>query len=129
MIYIVPWYWHMPFLRYFTMNTIITTAQTKHCIIPLWGGATSSHLKSLGSIQAMRLPLGVVNLFGMHIIPPLTITAGYQFYTLVRWGTHGVHSLPKDVTWSANWQHWDLNPQLVDSESHMLTIWPPHLHL
>ena len=24
----------------------------------------------------MRLPLGAVNLFGMHIIPPLTINAG-----------------------------------------------------
>ena len=47
-------------------------------------GATSSHLNSLGSIQATRLPLGAVNLFGMHIIPPFTITARYQFYTLVR---------------------------------------------
>ena len=27
----------------------------------------------------MRLPLGAVNLFGMHIIPPLTITAGTHF--------------------------------------------------
>ena len=25
------------------------------------------------------LPLGMVNLFGMHIIPPLAITAGYHF--------------------------------------------------
>ena len=30
-------------------------------------GATSSHLNSLGSIQAMRLPLGTVNLLGIHI--------------------------------------------------------------
>ena len=42
-------------------------------------GATSSHLNSLGSIQATRLPLGVVNLFGMHIIPPVTVTAGTHF--------------------------------------------------
>ena len=27
----------------------------------------------------MRLPLGVVNLLGMHIIPPLTINAGTHF--------------------------------------------------
>ena len=27
----------------------------------------------------MRLPLGAVNLFGMHIIPPLTINAGTHF--------------------------------------------------
>ena len=39
----------------------------------------SSHLNSLGSIQATRLPLGTVNLFGMHIIPPLTINAGTNF--------------------------------------------------
>ena len=37
-----------------------------------------------GGIQATRLPLGAVNLFGMHIIPPFAITARYQFYTLVR---------------------------------------------
>ena len=85
----------MPFLRHFTMNIIITPAQAKHCVILLWGGATSSHLNSLGSIQATRLPLGMVNLFGMHIIPPLTITARYQFYTLVRWGTYGVHIFPR----------------------------------
>ena len=129
LIYIAPWYWHMPFLRHFTMNIITTAAQAKHYVIPLWGGATSSHLNSLGRIQAMRLPLGTVNLFGKHIIPPLTITVRYHFYTLVRWGTHGAHILPKDVTWSANWQHWDSNLQLADSESHALSIWPPCLHL
>ena len=58
LIYIAPWYWHMPFLRHFTMNIITTAAQAKHYVIPLWGGATSSHLNSLGRIQAMRLPLG-----------------------------------------------------------------------
>ena len=63
-----------------------------------------------------------------HILP-LAITARYQFYTLVRWGRHGVHILPKDVTWSVNWQHWDSNPWQVHSESHMLSIWPPHLHV
>ena len=80
-------------------------ARAKHCVIPLWEGATSSHLNSLGSIQATGLPLGMVNLFGMHIIPPLTITARYQFYTSVRWGTHGVHILPKDVTAPAGPSH------------------------
>ena len=33
----------------------------------------------MGSIQATRLPLGAVNLFGMHTIPPLTVTAGPHF--------------------------------------------------
>ena len=42
-------------------------------------GKTSSHLNSLGSIQVTRLPLGAVNLFGMHIILPLTINAGTHF--------------------------------------------------
>ena len=39
----------------------------------------SSHLNSLGSIQATRLPLDTVNLLGMHIFPPLTINAGTHF--------------------------------------------------
>ena len=39
------------FLRCFTWCIIITPAQAKYCVIPLWGGATSSHLNSLGSIQ------------------------------------------------------------------------------
>ena len=86
------------FLRHFTWYIIITPAQAKHCVIPLWGRATSSHLNSLGSIQATRLPLGTVNLFRVHIILPFAITARYQFYTLVRWGTCGVHILLKDVT-------------------------------
>ena len=38
-----------------------------------------SHIISLGSIQATRLPLGTVNLFRMHIIPPLIITASTHF--------------------------------------------------
>ena len=42
-------------------------------------GSHPSHLNSLGSIQAKRLPLGTVNLYGMHLIPPLTITDRYQF--------------------------------------------------
>ena len=32
-----------------------------------------------GSIQAARLPLAMVNLLGMHIIPPLTINVGIHF--------------------------------------------------
>ena len=32
-----------------------------------------------GKHTATRLPLGAVNLFGMHIIPPLTVTAGTHF--------------------------------------------------
>ena len=43
------------------------------------GRATSSHLNSLGSIQATRLPLGMVNLLGIHVIPPFTISAGTHF--------------------------------------------------
>ena len=27
----------------------------------------------------MKLPLGTVNLFGMHIIPPLTVSVGTHF--------------------------------------------------
>ena len=61
-------------------------------------------------------------------IPPLAITARYQFYTLVRWGRHEVHILPKDVTWSVNWHHWDSNPGLAHSESHTQSILPPCLH-
>ena len=59
----------------------LVTSQLRHhqlchsCV----GGVTSSHLNSPGSIQAMRLPLGTVKLFGTHIIPPLTINAGTQF--------------------------------------------------
>ena len=90
--------WMRPFLRDFTWYIIIAPAQAKHCGIPLWGWATSSHLNSLGSIQTTRLPLGTVNLFRMHTILPLTIIVRYQFYTLVRWDTYGVHILPKDVT-------------------------------
>ena len=36
-------------------------------------------ISTLRCIKAMRLPLGAVNLFGMHIIPPLTISAGTHF--------------------------------------------------
>ena len=52
-----------------------------------------------------------------------------QFYTLGWWGKHGVHIFPKDVTWSTKWQHWDSNLQLTYSESLVLSIWPPHLHV
>ena len=48
-------------LRHFTWYIIITPVQTKHCVIPFWGGAISSQLNSLRSIQATRLPLGTVN--------------------------------------------------------------------
>ena len=61
------------------MQLITHSSGTVNCVIPLSEGATSSHLNSLGSTQATRLPLGTLNLFGMHIIPPLTINAGTHF--------------------------------------------------
>ena len=57
----------------------LTSSDTINCVILLGGGATSSHLNSLGSIQARRLPLGVVKIFGMYIIPLLTISVGTHF--------------------------------------------------
>ena len=74
-----------------------------NCVIPLWGGATSSHLHSPGSIQATRLPLGKVNLLGMHIIPLLTINAGTHFTYLERDG--GLSQTPARLSWE-----WVLNP-------------------
>ena len=75
---------------------------TINCVIPLWGGATSFHLNSLGSIQAMRLPLGTVNLFGMHIIPPLTITAGTHFIYPQRDGGLSQHPARLSQEWVLN---------------------------
>ena len=42
-------------------------------------GSHLLHLISQGIIHATRLLLGAVKLFGMHIIPPLTFTAGTHF--------------------------------------------------
>ena len=61
------------------------------------GGATSSHLSSLGSIQATRLPLGTVNLLGMHIIPLLTINDGSHFTYPQRDG--GLSQPPARLSW------------------------------
>ena len=58
---------------------------------------------SLGSKQAMRLPLGTVNLFGMHIIPPLTINAGTRITYQQRDG--GLSQPPARLS-----QEWVLNP-------------------
>ena len=63
------------------MQLLTPSSGTINYVIPFCEGATSSHLNSLGSIQATRLPLGAVTLFGMHIIPPFTITAGTQGLT------------------------------------------------
>ena len=66
-------------LKVFCMQHNFSSSGTINCVIPLWGGATSSNLNSLGNIQAMRLPLGTVNLVWMHITPPLTINDGTHF--------------------------------------------------
>ena len=42
-------------------------------------GSHLSNLNSLESIQVTMLPLVTVNLFGMHIFPPITINAGTHF--------------------------------------------------
>ena len=72
----------------------------------MWGGATSSHLNSLGSIQATRLPLGAVNLLGMHIIPPLTINAGTHFTYPQR---NGGLSQPQPHWVTSGYWTWDLS--------------------
>ena len=69
------------------------------------------------------LPNGVVILLRMHIFFHLPSLPGTNFTPW--WGRRGVHILPKDVTWSVNWQNWDSNPRLVHSESHALSIRPP----
>ena len=40
------------------------------------------------------------------------------------WSSH----LAQGCYIAANWQHWALNLQCVDSESHMLSTWPSHLY-
>ena len=81
-------------------------AQTLSTVSFLYeGGATSSHLNSLGSIHATRLPLGAVNLLGMHIIPPLTINAGTHF--TYPQGDGGLSQPPATLSWE-----WVLNPDL-----------------
>ena len=67
----------------------------------LWGGATSSHLNSLGSIQAMRLPLGAVNLSGMHILINLPLNGWRAESTL--WHRHQFSQMV--IHWSTNWVH------------------------
>ena len=61
-------------------------------------GVTSSHVNSLGSIQDRRLSLGTLNLFGIHIIPPLNINAG----------THLTYP-QRDGRLSQPWPGWFMN--------------------
>ena len=80
----------------------------------LMRGTTSSHINLLGSTQATRLPPGMVNLFGMHNIPPLTLTAGthftYPHRDGGRWRNYFCSFLVYHLTIQ---QHIHINPFLV----------------
>ena len=68
----------MPFLKHFT----ILTSQLRHyqlCHSYVRGNHLLPSQLPGEHTGHTRLPLGTVNLLGMHIIPPLTINAGTHF--------------------------------------------------
>ena len=70
----------MPFLKCFTILTYNFPAQALSTVSFLCEGGHLLPSQLPGEHTGhTRLPLGMVNLLGMHIIPPLTINAGTHF--------------------------------------------------
>ena len=97
----------MPFHRFFITSKVLYNCKYHPSL-----GHSQCHSFVRRSPPPRSTPWGAYRSQGCHImvtqwhsdpiqnahILPLAITARYQFHTLVRWGRHRVHILPKDVT-------------------------------
>ena len=69
----------MSFLKRFTWYIIITPAQAKHCVIPFVRGRHLLSSQLAGEQTDHKAATRWVNLFGMHIISLVAITASTHF--------------------------------------------------